>query len=337
MTRNKDSNSHLKFLATIEAIIKNSDINHPLTVKEIKEYVYNHDYDFTLDYRLILNYVNSYNDFFKDDMIKYEKKGRNIYFYYTGSSLDIMEAKAIVDLVYSSDFFTEQTKGNYKKRIQDLFIPHYNPYFNKNLNLHVIKNESDIAFYHELEIITKAIYMQKKISFEYNKPFLEPNHKEKKLTTLAPIDTCFSNNEYYLLCQGNKDENSCISYRLDYICNVKIIEESHVFFNSYQIQIFNEKLKSMTYMYGEGELEVIELIFDKSIYSNIIDKFGKNINVQKYNETHNIVQVKNIINSTFYAWIIGFGGKIQIHGSDKQINKFKEFLIKNFLESNQNI
>ena len=80
-------------------------------------------------------------------------------------------------------------------------------------------------------------------------------------------------------------------------------------------------------MYGEGQLETIELDFDESVYPNMIDKFGKNIHPYKVNDRIYRVQVKYTINSTFYSWIIGFGGKIRIAGNEKQKEEFRQFLM----------
>lgn len=328
-TRNKDSQSYVKFLAIIDAIIQYGDIEHPLTVKDIQQTVYQR-YNFTIDYRLIKKYVNEYNEYFEDNIIQYYKKGRNDYYYFNGNSLDVMEAKAIVDLVYSSDFFTLTTKNNYKKRIKEMFSKNYDSYFDKTLNIHITKNENDQVFYNELDIITKAIQTHKKIRFIYQKPQL--NCDQYKTVELAPIDTCFSNNEYYLLCQGSKDPLRCIQYRLDYVKNVEIIEDSHVVFDEQQIQSFNEQIKNISYMYGEGELEYIELDFDGSVYSNMIDKFGKDIQPRHVDGNIYRIQVKHTINSTFYAWIIGFGGKIQIFGNEKQVQEFQSFLQDRFMK-----
>lgn len=331
MLRHKDRNSYIKFIAVIDIIIKNSDERHPITVKDIQEKLYELEYDFQIDFRLIKKFVQNYNDYYDDTVIESYKQGKNIYFYFVNTVLDTMEAKAIVDLVYSSDFFTLKTKENYKKRIQNMFSIHYQAYFNKNLNLHIEKNENDQVFYRELETITQAIHQKKKICFTYQKPQLiqEKNHKEYEL---APIDTCFANNEYYLLCQGAKNPDECIQFRLDYIKDVKMIDNSSFSFTDYQLQCFRNKLKNMTYMYGEGNLEYIELDFDYSIYSNMIDKFGKDIKPHKINDHIYRVQVKNTINSTFYSWVIGFGGKIQISGNEEQIKKFKDFLNNQFIK-----
>ena len=161
-----------------------------------------------------------------------------------------------------------------------MFSLHYQGYFHKKLDLHIVKNENPQVFYQELEVITRAIQKKKKIRFCYQKPSLKQQNSGK-ITELAPIDTVFSNNEYYLLCQGAKDPNTCIQYRLDYVKNVEIVKDSDVKFDDYQLNSFEKKLNNMTYMYGEGKIEVIELEFTPNVYSNMIDKFGKDIHPKK--------------------------------------------------------
>ena len=207
---------------------------------------------------MLLSNSENYNNYYEDTIIKAYKEGRNNYFYYENPNLDLMEAKTIINLVYSSHFFTLKTKENYKKRMQDLFSIHNQAYFQKRLNLHIVKNENEQVFYQEL----------------------------------APIGTVFSNNEYYLLCQGAKDPNTCIQYRLDYVKNVEIVKDSDVKFDDYQLNSFEKKLNNMTYMYGEGKIKVIELEFTPNVYSNMIDKFGKDIHPKKINENLYCVQVR---------------------------------------------
>lgn len=55
---------------------------------------------------------------------------------------------------------------------------------------------------------------------------------------------------------------------------------------------------------------------------------------KKINENLYCVQVRHIINSTFYSWIIGFGGRIQIADNDVHKKQFKDFLMENFINKN---
>ena len=331
MKRNKNKNSYIKYIAVIDIIIKNSDEFHPISIAEIQNYLYELKYDFQIDSRMIKKFVESYNTYYEDNVIVSYHEGKMVYYYAMNPFLDIMEAKAILDLVYSSNFFTDNTKNNYKKRIQSMFSFHNQAYFQKVLQSHVTRPRTDDVFYRELETIVQAINQKKKIHFTYHKPHLKPI--EAKTTEIAPIDTYYQNNEYYLLCQGNRNHLDCISYRLDYIKNVEILEDQPFSYDEYELQCFKEKLDHITYMYGDGQIEQIELDFDPSVYANMMDKFGQDIHpIETENNLYRI-SVRHIINHTFYSWIIGFGGKVQISGNQAQVDRFQQFLISRFLNS----
>ena len=132
MNRNKDHDSYIKYISVIDLIIKNSDEKNPITINQIQDLIYDKGYDFKIDFRIVKKFVENYNNYYEDTIIKAYKEGRNNYFYYENPNLDLMEAKAIIDLVYSSHFFTLKTKENYKKRMQDLFSIHNQAYFQKS-------------------------------------------------------------------------------------------------------------------------------------------------------------------------------------------------------------
>ena len=137
MKRNKDKNSYLKFLAVIDILKTYSNKENPLSIIQIQNYFKNQD--FHLDYRLLDTYIHNYNEYHDDTIIQKIKNKNTNYYYYVHSTLDIMEAKAIVDLVYSSDFFTPKTKENYLKRMQSLFSKNDASKFTKVLDLHIEK------------------------------------------------------------------------------------------------------------------------------------------------------------------------------------------------------
>ena len=150
-----------------------------------------------------------------------------------------------------------------------MFSLHYQGYFHKKLDLHIVKNENPQVFYQELEVITRAIQKKKKIRFCYQKPSLKQQNSGK-ITELAPIDTVFSNNEYYLLCQGARNSNDCIQYRLDYIKNVEIIEDSSVYFSP--TESYTEFYQSYGRCYRNGQTKKVtafKLITEDTIESDI--------------------------------------------------------------------
>ena len=91
MKRKKDSHSYMKFLAVIDTIQKYGDEKNPLSIKDIQNHIYER-FDFELNFRLIQKYMKEYNEYFDDNYIECIKKGRNTYYYFLNTSLDMMEA-----------------------------------------------------------------------------------------------------------------------------------------------------------------------------------------------------------------------------------------------------
>lgn len=341
-TRNKDKNQHQKCLTILNIIRTFSDCDHPLTISKLENIISEKNLDFKIDFRLLRKYIQYFNECIGEIVL--EKKGRELYFYYNHPALDVFEAKAIIDLVYSSNFFSQNTKENYIYRMQDLFPTYYSDLFKKPFIFENTKPHNDNLFYQKLYTISEAICNHTFISFSYEKPSLIQKKSETNDTSLqtqkiyAPLDTIFSNNEYYLLCieKESIEQQELFNpktLRMDYITNVQTVLDNKTFTLS---EIQKNKIMSIiqqsTYMYSDGDIEEIQLSFPDYLYGNMIDKFGKiDPSDIEYREERYVVTVKPIVNRTFYSWIIGFGGDIQIVGDAHQIEKFKTFLKTNFL------
>ena len=120
---NKDNHSYIKLLAVVNTIQIYSEQDYPLSLSDFQHFIFE-KYDFQINDHIIKSYVEIYNDYYVGNCIEYFKCGRNNY-YYAETSLDTIEAKGIVDLVYCSDFFTLKTIENHKKRIRNMFNHHF--------------------------------------------------------------------------------------------------------------------------------------------------------------------------------------------------------------------
>ena len=236
---------------------------------------YESNEDLGTDYGMLMYKVEN-EDNFKDDsftgeVTQTDTTGTTDYLYNPNGQESVTQAITNnCNCINHRHNVVELKYNNYKKRIQEMFSSHYKHYFDKKINLNIKKNANEVVFYKELDIICDAINRNKKIKFIYSKPNLKELNKKEVIIT--PIDTYFYNNVYYLICQGNKNELEYVTYRLDYVSNVEIIEDSHVYIPESIIKGYEEKLSQMTYMYQQGHVEYVELEFEESVYSNIIDK-----------------------------------------------------------------
>ena len=68
----------------------------------------------------------------------------------------------------------------------------------------------------------------------------------------------------------------------------------------------------------DGKSVLVDLKCDNSLMKVIIDRFGEDVTVLAYDMTSFRLKIEVSASPTFYGWIFGFGGKVQILGP-KQI------------------
>lgn len=129
---------------------------------------------------------------------------------------------------------------------------------------------------------------------------------------------------YYLLCYDDRHDGTS-RYRIDKMENVMVEDEPILEkeeFKDFDSETYRKQVFSM---FG-GELEKVTIRFDKELLSDIYDKFGTDIEIQrKYGgslETTLSVQVSK----TFFLWVVGTLGKVKIIEPSQVAEKFGSFV-----------
>ncbi len=78
-------------------------------------------------------------------------------------------------------------------------------------------------------------------------------------------------------------------------------------------------------MFG-GEEVTIKLKFDNTLVNAVIDRFGKDIMIGKFDDTSFYVWINVAVSSTFYGWLCQFGPKVKIILPESVSSKYKEYL-----------
>lgn len=324
-------NNNEKFFIILKTIFTESSEDNPISVKEIQT-ILKEKYDTNIDKRSIDNVIGSFCRIQEDYEIEKIKNKHNQTCYYFSSvpTITFGEAKAIVDMVYSSKFFKEYTKKKFKERMQENFREDEGKKLDKVLYTHLTGNENDESFYNAFEQICNAIFEKKSISFNYSKPLPSGKYKNNLYSNIWPVDTYSWNNTLYLYC-WIPEINDVRTFRIDFIKDLFIGS------NFVLTENIKEKARDLildsTNGYGpERHAEEITIMFNNNFYPNIIDKFGKNTIKTKYiDDNHSSVTINECpISPQFYAWIVGFSGEVKIIGNEEEIQIFNDFLNKNF-------
>ena len=252
-----------------------SDLNNPLAMGKIIEKM-EKLYGMKPDRRTIvsgidtligLGYeISTYND---------NKKG----YYLISRDFEPGEIYLLMDAVYSFPFITEGQSLDLIEKLRNQLSIHQR----KNLNhLQIIrdgrKSLNRQAFYH-IEEISKAIEEGLKIKFtylKYNEDKELAPRREKKYT-VNPYSMVYTNGNYYLLCSLAYQENLSL-YRLDRIKDLELTD--------YEIDEDKRDRKAKEEIQGAvhaflGKQERIRLVCQSHILDNLIDSFGRDIDIKQ--------------------------------------------------------
>ena len=268
-------------LYILNILKKYSDAEHMLSVLDIIKYIEN-IYGVKNDRRTIERNIELLKEKLDYDIDIVKVGNKNYYYLINNPDVDFEpgEIRAIID-TFSYATFIPQTISqeiitkcqNMQNIYENKKLKDYQIYSNniKTNNMEIIKN---------IEDINTAIYKQVKISFDYYKYELNPTLKNVKVGSfkVSPYTVIYSIQELYLIAlkEGDKELKK---FRLDRIKNIKISDEKVA--KGIRKADIEKVVKATISMYGDVG-EEITVLCDNSLLDNVLEVFGKDINITKY-------------------------------------------------------
>lgn len=181
--------------------------------------------------------------------------------------------------------------------------------------------------YYIVDTINDAINEGKQISFQYydysglKKKVLKNKGEVYKL---SPYKLLWSGDYYYVIGYSEK-KSKVINFRVDRIAATPMIlkEQALPMPNDFDFENFT---KEVFFMYS-GEEVAIELCCDNSLMKTMIDRFGEDVKTLAYDMTSFRLITEVSASPTFYGWLFGFGGKVQILAPEHIKNQYKEMVV----------
>jgi len=319
-----NSNLKLKPLYIMKILLEKTDENHPLTVNEIiSELSY---YDIPAERKSIYSDIDLLMSFGLD--IICEKGRANKYFIGT-RDFELPELKLLVDAVQSSKFITHKKSEELIKKIEKLT----SIYEAKELHRHVVvadrvktMNES---IYYNVDEIHKAIQQNKQIRFKYFDYNLDKQieyRRDGEWYYASPYALTWSDDNYYMIAYYEK-YNGISNFRVDRMATIEMVDDERIVCVDtidFNVADYSKRIFRMF----SGETEMVKLQFDNSLINVVIDRFGKDIVINKQHDDHFTITVDVVATNTFLGWLFMFGDKVKILSpetlKDKMIKALKE-------------
>lgn len=247
-------------------------------------------------------------------------------YYISSRQFEIPELKLLIDAVESSKFITEKKSEVLVSKLISLASEHQALQLKRNLHATDRVKPDNEMIYYIVDAINEAINTGKKISFFYYEYNIKKEKKLKnngKAYTVSPYSLVWNGDYYYVVGYSEKHKDVCV-FRVDRILKSPMVLKEDIVPQPKDFNIGNYT-KSVFQMYGSEECEVT-LRCDNSLMKYIIERFGEDVQTTAYDMTSFRVIVDVELSPTFYGWVFGFGGKVQILTPENAKKEYRKML-----------
>ncbi len=304
----------------------NSDENHPVSMHRILAEMEQQGVSFSR--RTVREGINALIEFGVD---VHSSRGRNAGYFIGEREFEIPEVKLLMDCVSASRFLTGKKTADLQQKLTR-FVSNSEA---KSLErqVHVqnrVKNMNE-SIYYNVDKLHIAINQDKAISFlyfDYNREKLKVFRRDGKRYKVSPYALLYDNEKYYLVAYDS-EALMIKHFRVDKMFDIRVEKssrEGRKVFMTMDIDAYTERVFSM---YGGNE-DLVTLLCDNSMANVIIDRFGIDTSLIRYDEEHFIAHVKVIVSRQFYGWLFGLDGLVTIlrpkavaEGMSQQLNAVK--------------
>ena len=243
--------------------------------------------------------------------------------------------KLLIDAVESSKFITSTKSKELIEKIHNLTSIYQVEKLKRNN--YVVKNvkPNNEQIYYIVDAINDAIDANKQISFQYydytglKKKVLK---NKGEIYRISPYHLVWNGDYYYVLGYSDKREK-VISFRVDRIASVPTILDKDNIPMPKDFDL-NEFTKSVFFMYG-GDRVQVNLRCENGLMKTIIDRFGEDVTTLAYDMESFRVVVDVEASPTFYGWIFGFNGRIEILSPVNIKQEFEQMVTETFNRMNK--
>ncbi len=262
-----------------------------------------------------------------------EVRARDKKYYLNDRTFEIAELKLLIDAVESSRFISSAKTKELTKKLTGTVSKSDAEKLKRNIyTAGKIKTTNQKSLY-IIDVINEAINTGRRISFHY----IDYNAKKKQIErndgkpyVLSPYSLIWNGDYYYVVGYSHTREH-IESFRVDRIKNAPMIldETADPIPEDFDI---SEYASEVFRMYDTEKPVTVTLRCDNDLMKYIIDQFGMKVDTQPVDEGHFEAKVNVCASSTFYSWIFGWRGGMQIIDPPEVKDEYRK-MIEEAIES----
>ena len=301
-----------------------TDEEHTLSTNQILDILKN-EYDISAHRVTLTKDIAALQEFGMDIVVIHSTQSK---YFVASRQFELPELKLLIDAVESSRFITAKKSNALIEKIHTMTSEGQVAKLKRNnYVVNRIKPDNE-QIYYIIDAINDDINTGKQISFQYY-DYTGLKKKELKnkgeIYKLSPYKLLWSGDYYYVIGYSEKKEK-VINFRVDRIAATPEILDKDVLPMPTDFDIENFT-KEVFFMFS-GEKVVVDLRCDNSLMKTMVDRFGEEVTTLAYDMTSFRIQTEVSASPTFFGWLFGFDGKVQILAPESLKEQYKNMLRK---------
>jgi len=313
----KSVNQKLKLLYLQKILLEKSDENHLLTVKDIIKELKR--WDIEVERKTVYTDINALQKFGHDIICK---KSKSTGYYVCERDFQLPELKLLADAVASAKFISEKKSQLLLEKISLLASHHESNQIKRNIIVRNRVKTINEHVYYNVDAVNQAIADKRQISFRY---FDYDLNKERVYRqdggpyAISPYALFWDDENYYVIAY-HKKYNDISNFRIDRMDGVTPLkEEIEPLPNNFSIGDYARKTFSMF----RGPEERVHLKLKNNLINVILDKFGKDVYINKLDDDFFEVSINVCVSTSFFGWLFQFGNEAQILAPEHVLKTYK--------------
>lgn len=343
--KGKKPGQKYKSLLVWDVLLKRTDENHALRLKDIKEHLEHYGisaerHSIKRDIDDMMDFLSREQEFDLDemeleerDLMGYEVEYDSVQHGYkvVRRPYEFDDLRLLAECVRSSKFISKRQEEGLLAAIESLCSEYQVEELQNEVYLIGRNKTSNKYTMASMLTINQAIRQNRKISFRYQKYTIQDRTQQVdrhggKVYIVSPYKLVISDSNYYLLA-WNSTKGKVITYRLDRMRAVSAMQEpreGEMEFAKINMRAYTQQHFGMF----SGENKKISLRFDNALLDTAVEKFGTDTQVfyRPDGVGHFIVSAEVAISDQFFGWLCGFRDMVQILSPSDVIADFQNFL-----------
>ena len=302
-----------------EMFAEDTDADHGITMKEIQDKV-ERQYGIRPDHKTIISDINA----LESCQVEIQRAAgrRKDYRLLKGKDeLSLMEIKILINLVQSSRLLPQSNSEKLISKLEKLCSIHERKKLKSQVTITNRNRAQNIQAIYAMDTIHEAIESDCQLRFHYfqydtkKRQVLTKNGREYRVSPYALI---YHEDVYYLLCVPYH-KNTLAMYRVDRMLYVETINKEREHKEVFSRENI-DRLSNGTFGDEIGALEEISFLVRHELLDKVYDRFGLNVNVQRYDDKYSLVITSVVPNRAFFGWLVMMGEDLIIV-SPEEVNK----------------